>query len=346
MTIGTGIITNLKLGNLIGCLKNQVGKSKLAKSGQALSTKSDSVQFCVILHRAIILFMPNANKNEFRFYVVIPAHNESEFIGQTLQSLIDQNFQPQKIVVVNDNSSDRTPEIASGFCEKHDFISLVNTDSSRDHLPGGKVVKAFYKGFESLDDNYDVICKFDGDLIFPPNYFEVLNTAFSENPELGIAGGFCHIEKNGQWQLENLTGKDHLRGALKAYRKACFEDIGQLKTAMGWDTVDELLARYHGWTLQTFEGLIVRHLRPTGQTYQERSKYKQGEAFYSLRYGFWITIIASAKSAWLKKDFKILQNDLRGFYLAKKQKINFLVTAEEGRWIRNYRWKKIREKLF
>lgn len=289
--------------------------------------------------------MPNANASDLRFYVVIPAHNEAGFIDKTLQSLIDQTFRPQKIVVVNDNSSDSTPKIVSDFSENHDFISLVNIDSSEDHLPGGKVVKAFYKGFETLDDNYDVICKFDADLIFPEDYFDVLNTAFLENPKIGLAGGFCHIEKNGKWQLENLTNKDHLRGALKAYHKACFEDIGQLKTAMGWDTVDELLALYHGWQVKTFENLAVKHLRPTGETYHSHSKYKQGEAFYRLGYGFWLTLIATAKMAWLKHNFSILRNGLRGFYLAKKQKIDFLVSKKEAKWIRKYRWKKMREKF-
>jgi len=51
--------------------------------------------------------------------------------------------------------------------------------------------------------------------------------------------------------LEDLTNKDHLRGALKSYRKECFDAIGGLKSSMGWDTVDELLAQYHGWKICT-----------------------------------------------------------------------------------------------
>ena len=62
-----------------------------------------------------------------------------------------------------------------------------------------------------------------------------------------MVAGFCYIQKNDEWVLENLTSKDHIRGALKAYRKECFFDIGKLKPSMGWDTVDELLAKYHNW---------------------------------------------------------------------------------------------------
>ena len=42
---------------------------------------------------------------------------------------------------------------------------------------------------------------------------------FQSDDKIGMVGGFCYIEKNGNWVLENLTDKDHIRGALKAYRK-------------------------------------------------------------------------------------------------------------------------------
>jgi hypothetical protein len=70
-----------------------------------------------------------------------------------------------------------------------------------------------------------------------------------------MIAGHCYIEKDGSWVLENLTGKDHIRGALKAYRKKCFQDIGKLKPAMGWDTMDELLALYYNWTFRTDDTL-------------------------------------------------------------------------------------------
>ena len=48
-----------------------------------------------------------------------------------------------------------------------------------------------------------------------------------------MVAGFCYIEKNNDWVLETITRKDHIRGALKAYRKECFEDIGNLKAVNG-----------------------------------------------------------------------------------------------------------------
>ena len=79
-----------------------------------------------------------------------------------------------------------------------------------------------------------------------------------------MASGFCYIEKSNNWILENLTRRDHIRGGLKAYRKDCFTEIGKLKSSMGWDTVDELLAKYYKWDILTDDSLHVKHLKPTG----------------------------------------------------------------------------------
>ena len=278
-------------------------------------------------------------------YIIIPAHNEDDYIGKTLQSLVKQTLLPKKIVVVNDNSTDNTQNIVEGYIVKHPWISIINTTSSNKHLPGSKIINAFNKGLETLDDNYYIICKFDADLIFPNNYLEVISNHFKNNDKLGMASGFCYISRNNSWVLENLTNKDHIRGALKAYRKECFNQIGKLKPSMGWDTVDELLAKYHGWEILTDESLHVKHLKPTGQSYNKASKYLQGEAMYKMRYGFWITLISALKLAYKKKSLKLFNDYMAGFSKAKSKKSEFLVSENEGKFIRDLRWKGIREKF-
>ncbi|MES2575814.1 MAG: glycosyltransferase family A protein [Bacteroidota bacterium] len=281
-----------------------------------------------------------------KYYIVIPSYNEEAFIGLTLQSLISQTVLPSKIVVVNDNSTDKTADIVLDFAKENPFITLINKTSETIHLPGSKVIQAFQKGLETLDKNYDFIVKLDADLIFPPNYFETIINHFQSDPNIGMAGGFCYIEKNGEWILENLTDKDHIRGALKAYRKETFQQIGGLKPAMGWDTVDELLCKYYNWKVVTNESLHVKHLKPTGANYNKTARYKQGEAFYTLGYGFLITAIASAKLAMMKKKPLLFLDYIKGFWKAKAAKKPMLVNPEQAKFIRNYRLQKMKEKLF
>jgi len=280
-----------------------------------------------------------------RIYIIIPAYNEEAHIAKTLQSLVTQTYLPEHILVVNDNSTDRTQEIIDEFSDKHAFIHSVFNRSETKHRPGSKVVRAFNNGLEQLDRDFDVICKFDADLIFPNNYLESLKNIFESNDKYGIVGGFCYIQKNNHWTLEDLTNNDHVRGALKAYKKSCFNVIGGIKSTMGWDTIDELLARYHDWEVITDPDLRVKHLKPTGKAYTNDAKFKQGEAFYKMRYGFILTLVATLKLSLKKGNLSFFFQTLKGYFSSKRNRIDYIVTEKEGKFIRKYRWKNIKKKI-
>lgn len=280
------------------------------------------------------------------FYIVIPAHNEEAFLADTLNSILRQKLPPKKVVIVNDNSSDGTENIIDEFITLSPIFKKVNATSSGEHMPGSKVINAFYKGVAILDLEYDFIVKLDADIILPDNYFERIAYIFTGNPKVGISGGFAYEEDSqGNWLLNHPMNKDHVRGAFKAYSNACFKAIGGLKNAMGWDTVDELLAQYHGFEIFTDESLKAKHLRPTGHAYNEKAKLLQGKAMYVMRYGFWIACIASAKMGWKLKKWNVFINNFEGYYTAKKEKANFLVSKKEGKFIRKLRWANMKRKL-
>ena len=277
--------------------------------------------------------------------IIILAHNEETFIRWMLQSVVYQSVIPEKVIMVNDASTDGTQKIINQFSEKYSFIESISLHSEKFHEPGSKVINAFYKGFEALSTDFDFIGKFDADIILPPNYFENVLALFSSDEKIGIAGGNLYIEKENSWVFEAISEKTKVRGPIKFYRKKCFEDIGGLKKSIGWDTVDELLAQYHGWKVKTDTSLHVKHLKPTGKVYSKTSKYKQGEAFYKMRYGFWLTLIASAKLASKKNNFQFFIDCIQGYKKAKSQQLDFIVSENEGVFIRKLRWKNIFKKL-
>lgn len=281
-----------------------------------------------------------------RFYIIIPAYNEEKHIAHTIQSLVSQTLPPKRIIVVNDNSTDQTQEIIDRFSMDYPIVKSISVSSANVHSPGSKIINAFNMGLAQLDEEYDVICKFDADLIFPKTYLESLKRIYESDNSNGIVGGFCYIKDKDQWVLEDLTNKDHVRGALKSYRKACFKDIGGLKSSMGWDTIDELLARYQGWEICTDQDLKVKHLKPTGKVYTKDAKQKQGEAFYKMRYGFILTLIATLKLSIKKGDVSYFLQTTKGFFSAKNKNSEFLASSEEGKFIRKHRWKNIKKKLF
>ncbi|MCX2720725.1 glycosyltransferase family 2 protein [Lentiprolixibacter aurantiacus] len=281
------------------------------------------------------------------YYIIIPAHNEAEFLAGTLDSVVAQSLPPKKVIVVNDHSTDDTEGIIDGYVKKHPFIQKRNRHSSEQHMPGSKVIQTFNYGLELLDDAYDFLVKLDADIILPPDYFKHIARIFQENPQVGIAGGFAYEkDTKGEWKRNHPMNNDHVRGAFKSYSKSCFKAIGGLKAAMGWDTVDELLALFHGFAIYTDETLRVKHLRPIGAAYNKRAKFLQGEAMYALRYGLGITIIASLKMALKSKKLPAFIDNLRGYLSARKNKKPYIVSEEEGRFIRKHRWQGIRKKLF
>jgi hypothetical protein len=64
-----------------------------------------------------------------------------------------------------------------------------------------------------------------------------------------------------------------------------------------------------------------------------------------LGYGFFITAIASAKLAMMKKKPLLFLDYIQGFWKAKKAKTPLLVNPEQARFIRKYRIQKMKEKL-
>lgn len=280
------------------------------------------------------------------YYIIIPAHNEADFIASCLESVANQTLRPKKVVIVNDNSTDNTGKIIASYCEKDPIFLNLNIRSSTEHMPGSKVIEAFNKGLTVLDDKYDFIVKLDADIILPKNYFKAIAAIFANNPGTGIAGGFI-FEQDDQkvWQLNHTMDKNHVRGAFKAYSKTCFKAIGGLKCAMGWDTVDELLAQYHGFSIHTNDALKAKHLRPTGNAYNKKAKGLQGRAMYTMRYGFWISLIALAKMAFKQGNWVSFMDNLNGYFKAQKSSVPYLVSKREGAFIRQLRWNNIKKKF-
>ncbi|MBI2400787.1 MAG: hypothetical protein HYV23_07005 [Deltaproteobacteria bacterium] len=126
--------------------------------------------------------------------------------------------------------------------------------------------------------------KLDGDLSFEPGFFERVFTHLAENPRLGITSGISYIWSGGKI-VEEKSAKGHTLGACKVYRRKCFEEIGGLVQAMGWDGIDEIKARMKGWDAAPAPGLKVIHLRPEGKaTGTFASGRERGRGSYYMGY--------------------------------------------------------------
>lgn len=277
--------------------------------------------------------------------IIIPAFNEGRYLESTLQSIVKQTYLPKQLIVVDDNSTDNTAEIASAFAKAHPFISLCKNISMPIHQPGGKIIEAFKCGLKFVEQDIDILLKLDADVILPENYLYELCLYFEMHPKCGMAGGVALIEKNGMWEVEQLTNKDHIRGAFKAYRMNFYKQMGGLPSAMGWDTFDELMAQYYGWSVYVNENWHIKHLKITGKAYSHEAHQRQGQAFYQLGYGFLLTVIASIKLALKKGKPALAYYYITGYLSSWRKNLPKLVTKEQENFVRNLRWRGIFNKL-
>jgi len=219
------------------------------------------------------------------YVVITPVRNEENFVEQTIQSMLSQTVRPAEWVLVDDGSSDRTPQILGQYALSVPWLRVVTRADRGFRLSGRGVVDAFYDGYRQLRSrDWGFIVKLDADLLFESDYFEQCLRRFVQQPRLGIAGGTIEsMSKNGI-QRESHPAF-HVRGATKIYRRRSWEEIGGLVSAPGWDGIDEIKANMMRWQTRTFPDLVLRQLRPTGAAQgQWRDWLKGGEGCYHIGY--------------------------------------------------------------
>lgn len=230
-----------------------------------------------------------------KFLIIIPAHNEENNLPFTLDSLQQQSFKDFKVVVVNDGSTDKTSEVIKKYTLQDSRFETINLEKSL-HQPGSKVVAAFKNGLKTQDlSQFDIVCKFDSDIILSENYLQTVADSFVKNPDYGLVGGLLYVEKNGEWVYEGNSNKHHVRGPMKAYRKECFLQMGGLRETLGWDNIDAILLQNLGWKEVVLPDLHVKLIKVKGADYTIKPADYYGRYFYFLGLNRFLTYVAAAK---------------------------------------------------
>ncbi|EFK11538.1 glycosyltransferase, group 2 family protein [delta proteobacterium NaphS2] len=226
-----------------------------------------------------------------RYVIITPVKNEERYVEYTIQSIIKQTVLPAQWIIVDDNSSDTTFSIVKRYAKKYPWITAVSYKKSIARQSGGGVIRAFYYGFQNFlkIEDWHYVVKLDGDIsIDSKEYFEGIFKMFRDNPKLGIAGGICYFIVDGKKVLEEHPFW-HVRGPTKIYRRKCFEDIGGLVPALGWDGIDEYTAMAKGWATKSFKEYLIHHLEPTGSKKEEGGSIDRfrRQAIASYNTGLW-----------------------------------------------------------
>ncbi|MFL6513844.1 MAG: glycosyltransferase family 2 protein [Chthoniobacterales bacterium] len=205
--------------------------------------------------------MPNPS-----YVVITPVRDEEEHLSATIDSMIRQTITPHAWVIVDDGSSDQTASVAERAAQSVPWIHVIRRANRGFRQPGTGVIAAFTEGYGRVAaQNWDFLVKLDGDLSFDPDYFEQCFDRFAEDQKLGVGGGT--ICQRAAAELVSEAPGDplfHVRGATKIYKRECWQAIGGLMQAPGWDTVDEYKANMLGWKTYTFREIKLLHHRHAG----------------------------------------------------------------------------------
>lgn len=204
-------------------------------------------------------------------YVIIsPCRDEAEYMLQTLDSVVAQTHLPKKWIIVDDGSTDSSPEILRDYAARYAFIEIVTRPNRGYRKVGPGVVDAFYEGYNHIaPDDYEFICKLDLDLELPPRYFEILVKKATENPRIGTCSGKPYNLINGKLISEE-RGDEMSVGMTKFYRMSAFIQIGGIVREVMWDAIDCHRCRQLGWIAVSWDEPELRfiHLRLMGSSQQ------------------------------------------------------------------------------
>lgn len=173
--------------------------------------------------------------------VIVPARDEEQNIGRCLTHLIAQTYPRDRyeIIVVDDQSTDRTAHIMRSFMEKHDHVRLIQINACPPGISPKK--HAVKRGIEVSSG--EILFSTDADCIMKPGWIEGMTHYF--DPDVGMVAGLTMYDLSGVRHsfLQHLQALDFLShsfcaaGAVGigwpinanannlAYRRRAFEDV-------------------------------------------------------------------------------------------------------------------------
>jgi len=239
-----------------------------------------------------------------RYILITPDKNEERSLPGLIQSVVKQTIKPTLWVIVDDGSTDTSPEIIKDAKEEHRWIQSIQLNKSMRDI-GKHYAYVCRKGFDFSYEyckvnsiQYEYIGLIDADMILEPGFCYKLINEFEKNPKLGIASGGIYYNNGLIWE----EGRQDLpRGGARIWRRKCFEETGGYFLTYSPDSVSNIKAKLKGWETKQFKEIKAIQTRKT-----------------SSAEGFWKGYKAKGVSAYFVNTNPILAM-LRGIdYLFKK----------------------------
>jgi glycosyltransferase involved in cell wall biosynthesis len=211
--------------------------------------------------------------------VIVPAYNEKILISKSLNSLMAQTHKPDEVIVVDDDSTDQTFEIASRYP-----VTVVTRKKTGGYDILGNYTKVLKFGYDLLKNKHQYIAILDADTELKLDYYEIL----LKTSGWGITGGSLVGVKSKTFAYKYLGLRDFVYGCNRVYTKETWDILWRLTPLnynyhMGIDTYHSLLALNKGIDVCFNPDAVSIALRPP---IPSRS-WSRGVGSYALGYYWW-----------------------------------------------------------
>ncbi|AKB65770.1 glycosyltransferase [Methanosarcina mazei] len=220
------------------------------------------------------------------YVLMTPCKNEEKSLPKLAESIINQTLTPNLWLIINDNSTDNSPEILRELEKENSWIRVVTSKGTKRDL-SFHYAKVVNDGFSlilqksSIEKiSFEYMGLIDADMILENNFFEKIIDRFEKNPSLGIASGNA-VYYNGD-KLIAEEGRENLPiGGLRVWKKECFIETGGFPISYSADSVSNVLAILRGWDTKKFNDIVGIQTRRTSSAEGLWKGYRtKGESDY------------------------------------------------------------------
>lgn len=270
---------------------------------------------------------PEPTPPRLRIVALIPAYNEEEGIGGTIDSFLAQTRPLDEIIVIADNCTDRTVEVASGYPAP---VRVVETEGNEYRKSGG-----LNFGWHKYCKDAEIIVSADGDTELVPTAVADWEAEFLANPKLGgsssqpIMTGSDYLSRLQRYEFEKATTLTLSRGRCRvvagtgcAYRNEALREVARLPErpgpwaydsvvedyeltyrmrALGWDAVMSPTVICYTGAMKTLKSLWAQRIKWEGGTNRDLLRFGvtrlnwrewMSRGFLLLNISFWVVWLA------------------------------------------------------
>ena len=190
------------------------------------------------------------------------AHNEQEYIGDCLKSVVAQTFEPQLVIVVLDRCTDETETIARGVLRGRESLILKKNAASWRNSISENLEMARMK---ARGEAFVIV---DADMVVPSNFLQCL---VPQLREYSVVSALAKTDPSRGW-LNRLVGfwegtyriapgGPQPRGGARAISKGNLDEIGGFRDVYSWETDLDSRLRRAGHKVRMDPNISVLHRR-------------------------------------------------------------------------------------